>query len=127
MLTKSFAAIQPAKLPPTESAATYHCFRVHFQILQWDSFMETSVKSTDWGWRKNDNSLVPIMTDKDPAPIDLLKFIRCNCKLTTKNPCSSNICTCRKHGLSCMAACGNCHGQHCTNIKVTQPELQSIE
>ena len=127
MLTKSFAAIQPAKLPPTESAAMYHCFRVHFQILQWDSFMETSVKSTDWGWRKNDNSLVPIMTDKDPAPIDLLKFIRCNCKLTTKNPCSSNICTCRKHGLSCMTACGNCHGQNCTNIKVTQPELQSID
>ena len=89
--------------------------------------METSVKSTDWGWRKNDNSLVPIMTDKDPAPIDLLKFIRCNCKLTTKNPCSSNICTCRKHGLSCMTACGNCHGQNCTNIKVTQPELQSID
>jgi cytochrome c553 len=26
-----------------------------------------------------------------------------------------------------MAACGNCHGQHCTNIKVTQPELQSID
>ena len=62
--------------------------------------METSVKSTDWEWRKNDISLVPIMTDKDPAPIDLLKFIPCNCKLTTTNPCSSNICTCRKHGLS---------------------------
>ena len=89
--------------------------------------METSVTATDWGCRKDGNILVPIMSDKEPAPFDLLKFIQCNCKLTTNNPCSSNVCTCRKHGISCMIACGNCKGQNCTNVKVIKPELQSID
>jgi len=27
----------------------------------------------------------------------------------------TNLCTCRKNGLHCIAACGNCHGQSCWN------------
>lgn len=25
--------------------------------------------------------------------------------------------SCRKHGLKCVSACGNCHGSECTNIQ----------
>ena len=67
------------------------------------------------------------MSDNDPVPFDLLKFIRCSCKLSTENPCSSNVCTCRKHGLNCMIACENCQGENCTNVKVIEPEPQSID
>ena len=52
-----------------------------------------------------------------PAPADLLKFIRCNCKVTSKNPCSSNSCTCRSNGLKCVTACGDCRGYNCSNTE----------
>ncbi len=63
------------------------------------------------------------MTDFDPAPEGLLKFIRCKCKLSSRNPCSSNICSCHKHGLKCATACGDCHGKDCQN---TELELNDI-
>ena len=30
----------------------------------------------------------PAMTDLDPAPDELLKFVRCKCKVKSKSPCS---------------------------------------
>jgi len=59
--------------------------------------------------------LSPIMTDLDAAPENLLQFIRCKCKLTSKNPCGTNICSCRKNGLKCVTACGDCRGEDCKN------------
>ena len=47
------------------------------------------------------------MTDKAPAPDELLNIIRCKCKVTSKKPCGGHTqCSCRKNGLKCMAACG---------------------
>ena len=43
-------------------------------------------------------------TDLAAAPESLLKFVRCQCKLLSKNPCGTNIiCSCR---LKCVTACG---------------------
>ena len=70
-----------------------------------------------WGWKLDGSKLQPIMTDLEPAPESLLKFVRCKCKLSTTNPCGSNICSCRKHGLKCVTACGDCRGESCTNAK----------
>ena len=69
---------------------------------------------TDWGWKENENHLIPIPTTKDVAPENLLKVIRCKCK-STNNQCGTNVCTCRKHGIKCMLACGGCHGENCKN------------
>ena len=52
---------------------------------------------------------------KEVAPPDLLKVIRCNCKMKSKNPCSSQLCSCRQNGLSCVSACGDCRGLNCAN------------
>jgi len=52
---------------------------------------------------------------QDIAPDDLLKVIRCNCKITSKNPCSTRICSCRRNGISCLSACGDCRGVDCNN------------
>ena len=37
---------------------------------------------------------------------------------TTKNPCGSKTCTCRKYGIRCLRFCGECRGTECTNSKV---------
>ena len=47
----------------------------------------------------------------------LLEIIRCNCKTN----CSSQRCTCKKHGLDCSVTCGVCKGQGCVNS--VRPDL----
>ncbi|KAK6181967.1 hypothetical protein SNE40_009742 [Patella caerulea] len=61
----------------------------------------------EWGWLLVGNRT----TDLPPVPEDLLRVIRCNCK----TDCDTRRCTCRKHGLDCSAACGECRGVSCTN------------
>ena len=61
---------------------------------------------------------MPVKTDQQIAPDNLLKIIRCNCKATSKSPCSTKLCSYRKHGLSCMQSCGECHGETCENREV---------
>jgi len=70
-----------------------------------------------WGWKLNGSSLALIMTDLESAPENLLKFMRCKCKLSSKNPCESSLCLCCKDGLKCVAACGDCQGESCSNIE----------
>ena len=43
-----------------------------------------------------------------PAPEELLTEIRCKCKNFTKNQRGTNICSCKRNGLSCVTACGEC-------------------
>ena len=78
-----------------------------------------------WGWKLDGSKLQPIMTDLEPAPESLLKFVRCKCKLSTTNPCGSNICSCRKHGLKCVTACGDCRGESCRNAE--EPVYNDID
>ena len=61
----------------------------------------------------------PIITDLEPAAESLLKFIRCKCKLSTANPCGSNTCSCHKHELKCVIACGDCRGESFRNAEET--------
>ena len=42
------------------------------------------------------------------APESRLKFVDYKCKLISKNICRKKLCWCRKHGLKCMAAFGEC-------------------
>ena len=67
------------------------------------------------------------MTDLDTAPDSLLKFVRCKCKLSSTNPCSTNVCSCHKNGIKCVTACGDCHGEGCSNSEdlMLDPEEES--
>ena len=98
LLTTS-TTIDPSELPPTERAAHFHALRVHLQVAQWTTLDLRCLHPTEWGWNFDCGKLVPIKTDLDPAPQFLLNFIRCNCKVTTRNPCGGLNCSCRKHGL----------------------------
>ena len=71
------------------------------------------------------------MTDEPPAPNNILDVFRCNCTVTSKNPCGSNIFSCRASGLNYVAACGDCRGTECkklSEIVLEEDEhLESIE
>ena len=108
--------LKPERLPPTENSAKFHCLRTHLQVVIWKQLTTlTCLKETDWGWKLQDGAFIPIGTDIEPAPEDLLKIVRCKCKSDSRNPCSSNICSCRKNGLQCVASCKNCCGVSCEN------------
>ena len=105
----STSHVQPQSLPPTSSAAKYHSLRVYYQIQEQKGFGD-KIRPEEWGWIKM-KEFVPVQTDLAPAPQELLRVIRCNCK----SDCSSSRCTCKKHGMECSAACGNCRGAGCIN------------
>ena len=90
--------VDPHKLPPTERAAHFHSLRVHLQVMLWKMLTteEYRFDPEKWGWRLDGTKLNPIMTDLPAAPETLLKFVRCKCKLTSRNPCGTNACSCRK-------------------------------
>ncbi|KAL8570759.1 hypothetical protein ACOMHN_006909 [Nucella lapillus] len=107
--TKSF---QPSSLPPSSSAAKYHCFRVYFQVQAWKNLNDASLDPCQWGWEVANRMLLPMLTNLPAAPEELLMVIRCSCQ----TDCSTTRCTCRKHGLVCTAACGHCRGETCVNV-----------
>ena len=67
MAATSNTALKPQDLPPSERAAYYHSLRVHLQVIQWKSLMETSLLPTEWGWRLVKDCYEPIMTNLEPA------------------------------------------------------------
>ena len=105
----STSSVQPEVLPPTSAAAAYHSLRVYLQVQQWMGHQD--LQPDDWGWQQRGGTYIPILTDKEAAPANLLQVILCNCK----SGCGSRQCTCRKNGLDCSTACGQCRGV-CTNM-----------
>ena len=111
--------IEPEKLPPTDGAAICHGLRVHYQVIEWKMLDSTlTLDPRKWGWKKDEDHLVPIPTTNEIAPENLLIVIKCNCK-SKNNTCGTNLCTCRKHGIRCMLSCGGCHGEDCINKMVS--------
>ena len=115
-ITTSKVQLQPERLPPTERAAYFHFLRVHLQIVIWKYLGRVQIDPRYLGWEVKGSMFSPIVTDLEPAPEELLRIVRCKCKLLPKRPCNSNICSCRKNGLTCVTtACCNCRGTECYN------------
>ena len=104
--------VQVHTLPLSSAAASYHSLRVYLQVQTWIGNGD-SMEPLEWGWDRTDNMLLPIKTHLQPAPDDLLKIIRCQCK----SNCDSKRCTCRKHGLECSSGCRECQGISCSNAQ----------
>ena len=111
MFTKG--VVDPSKMPPTESAAIQHTLRVYYQCTVWKPLRDFSFDPCLWGWVIEEGVYTPLQSSQECAPSNLLQFIRCKCK----NSCSSNLCSCKKHGLKCVFACKNCRGS-CDNSEV---------
>ena len=113
----NITALDPQKLPPTERVAYYHSLRAHLQVIIWKKLTGNDLDLKQWGWKLDDTVLIPIMTDLNAAPESLLKFVLCKCKLSSKNPCGTNTCSCWKNGLKCVTACEDCQGEGCKNAE----------
>ena len=95
---KSKTSTKPGSLPPTDRATYYHSLRFYLQVIQWKTLITTNADPSEWGWKVHQNFFAPIMTNLEPAPKELLNFVRCNCKTTSQNTCGPNVCSCRKNG-----------------------------
>ena len=91
--------LEPNDLPPTERAAYYHALKAHLQVAQWMNLDVECLDPTKGDWKFEKDHLLPIKTDIAPTPDFLLNFIKCKCKTTSKNPCGTTHCSCRKHDL----------------------------
>ena len=115
----SKGVLQPEKMPPTDRAAFFHGLRAHYQIVVWKMLNDADVilDPKEWGWFVTDNTMSPVMTDREVAPNSILKVVRCNCKAAS-NQCGTSRCSCRKNGLNCMLTCGECQGEDCEKREV---------
>jgi hypothetical protein len=122
---------RPEKLPPTDRAAYFHSLRVHLQIVQGKCLIESDLNPTEWGWTLSNDCYVPVATDRAVAPDDILNVNRCQCQVSSPLPCSSARCSCRSHGLPCVAACKHCYGDLCENVAhvtpLTLPDDDAVE
>lgn len=84
--------------------------------------IEKAMNPTEWGWREEAGQLIPVMTEKNAAPDELLKIIHCNCS----SSCKSSRCTCRRYSLPCTAVCGICQIANCDNPNNTR-EVATVE
>jgi hypothetical protein len=111
-VSTSSCYLPPERLPPTTDAARFHSQRVYLQVQAW---LGNAMEATEWGWMlqtgRHGSVLKPRRMEKAAAPASLLKMVRCNCS----GKCEKNICSCRKNGLKCTLACGQCKGITCTN------------
>ncbi len=96
-------------------------------LMIWRDLSGNDLDPQQWGWKREGNMLVPVMTDLTPAPENLLKFVRCKCKLSSRNPCGTNACSCRKNGLKCVSACGDCRGEGCYNSEDASIEENDVD
>ena len=109
------AFITPERLPPTSPATRFHSQRVYFQIMVWMG-KANEMNPTKWGWKQENDQLIPVMTQNNAAPDKLLKIIHCNCS----GGCKSPRCSYRRYGLPCTAVCGPYQTENCDNPNNTQ-------
>lgn len=111
-VASSSCYLPPERLPPTSDATRFHSQRVYLQVQAW---LGNTMEAIKWGWvlRKTQHGsiLKPYIMEQPAAPASLLKIIKCNCS----GKCDKNTCSCRKNGLKCSLACGQCKGITCTN------------
>ena len=117
-------SLVPARIPPTIAATTEHILRAYIQYHNWVMLDTTSLDPLEYGWElTNEGNFTPISTKAAIAPSAIQNLICCNCSVDVEQPCG-NRCSCRKYGFKCLAACGRCHGESCTNVAEKQDGLE---
>ncbi|KAJ8976678.1 hypothetical protein NQ317_004762, partial [Molorchus minor] len=78
----------------------------------------TAISPTQWGWKRQNNILKPVTTEKAIASDFILKLVFCNCKADCRNFCS-----CRNANINCFSLCGQCQGNSCSNVYKEEESL----
>ena len=118
-------------LPPTSENLWFHILRAHLQVMLQKAAdksepPEASENILMFGWKfSEDNLPIPVYSSGNFGPPELIDIIKCQCKVVGKK-CSTEICSCHKHHLSCTTYC-KCAGEDgCLNpysTKVLQSEV----
>ena len=110
--------------------------RAHLQAVTWQSALASEppdLNAVHDGWSMNtgSNILEPVglPPNVSPAPVDILKMIKCGC--ASSHPCSSARCSCSSACLSCsdFSACrGNddCKNVNTMNASNTEDNQQDL-
>ena len=86
------------------SVLKYKIFRSHYitLVLKRSSLTHQSLPVPEnFGWEKENDSLIPIMTDNLPAPLAMIELSVCS----YKSDFCTNRCKCRKNNLPCTDMC----------------------
>ena len=96
---------QSERLHPTQGASREAIVRAHYQTMVWnnDKVPNPNILSPEnYGWKKDSDGWLPVMTTTPLAPEAIIEMVRCGC---VKQRCSTNRCQCRKAGLTYTELC----------------------
>ena len=79
MVVSDRSKFDSALLPSSPRAGLYHGIRVYHQIAVWKDLSDVDNNPLCWGWKLLSNKYVPMMTNAEASPSELLKIIRCAC------------------------------------------------
>ena len=101
--------VEQEMLPPTHSALYYKILRCHYTTQIWrnaDKPVPTTSNPCNFGWRKNDSYLEPVLTDHEPFPDVITELTFCYCRKS----CVTMRCICKSNSFECteMCSCCNC-------------------
>ena len=122
MIATDRSTIDPSSLPPSPRAAYFHGLRVYHQVTVWRKLSPCDIDPLRWGWDMKEGKYVATMTDLAAAPQDVMKLIRCGCKVACGRACS-----CVKVGLKCTHLCKECNGETCGNASITTTDAADEE
>ena len=100
------------RLPPTAAALKFKVLWTHLICLIWKTSHWQHPRSPDpaqYGWEKKSDILMPVLTDRPPAPEAIIEMSLCKCK----TGCNTMTCKCNKNGLVCteMCLCNRCENE----------------
>ena len=65
-ITTAKSFVHPERLPPTLFSIKSHGLRVYYQIMVCMS-TDDGMDALEWGWKVDNNQMIPIMTDMKAA------------------------------------------------------------
>ena len=95
---------QSENLPPTLGTLRHAVLRAHYQAMVWANDVVANPimpSPEEYGWEKEEDRWIPVMTCLPPAPEAIIELVKCGCK----TQCASNRCQSRPAGLQCTDLC----------------------
>lgn len=93
------------KLPPTRAAFHESLKRAQYQCIIWKAASEPNPDipvPENYGWKRDGDKYIPVMTTLPPAPDTLLQLVKCGC---SKTACETSRCKCKANNLFCTDLC----------------------
>ena len=110
------SAVKFESLGPTSDATAKHSERVYHTGQSWCG---NDLPPEKWGWKISNGMCQLVQMAKPLAPHELLKTIRCGCKIE----CTTR-CTCITYGLKCTSICTGCRGVSCQNCILRDLDME---